>query len=80
MQKLPKGFTEDDLFMNDDLLVVDKSGLKAENRLAAGGRGMSEDIKRRGDDRPHTAVCERIGRILHPACTDIGQGACTCEE
>ena len=51
--------------------VIDQGMGQAEGGLAARRRGMGEDVERRGHDRPHLRMAERIGRVVQPVCTEI---------
>ena len=75
MLQLAERLAEHDLLVDRDLLALDDDPLDPEFRLAARRRGVGEDFERRGDDRAHLRIAERIGRILHPAGAEIGEGA-----
>jgi hypothetical protein len=75
-----EGLAQHDFLVNADLLAADRNVIDAEFRLAARRRGVGEYVQRRGEDRPHPAIGEGIGRILHPAGANIGPRARTREE
>ena len=75
MLELAERLAKHHLFDDPDASPFDDGRVETEIGLAARCGGMGEDVERRGDDRPHVGISERIDGILHPAGADIGQCA-----
>jgi hypothetical protein len=77
---LAERLAKHDLLVDGDPAAVDDGAVEAEVRLAARGRGMGENIERRGHDRRHAAISEGVYGVLHPAGADVGERAGSGEQ